>query len=135
MCKAGKILRLKEHWEIKKRDNSQQELPENLRKHCYKYQCASCKNCPYAENCDLETITDIMTPLEYEMTLKSLKKRYQKIYQERFACSEGINGYHKGKEGILYFMISNITACQNQLYLLNIGYNLKRKVNLKGAAY
>lgn len=135
MCKAGKLLRLKRQWEVNKHDNSHEDLPDNLRENRYEFHCPSCKNCPYAKNCDLETITDTMTPLEYEMINKSLKKRYQKIYQERFHCSEGINGYLKGKEGILYFMISNITACQNQLYLLNIGYNLKRKVNMKGVAH
>lgn len=135
MCKAGNILRLKRHWEVKKHDHSQEKLPANLRENRYEFHCSACKNCPYAQKCDLETITDTMTPLEYEMIIKSLKKRYQKIYQERFHCSEGINGYLKGKEGILYFMISNITACQNQLYLLNIGYNLKRKVNMKGVTH
>jgi len=69
------------------------------------------------------------------MIQKALNKTFQKIYSERFHCSEGINGYMKGKEGILYFMISDITACKNQLYLLNIGYNLQPKINLKGTAY
>ena len=135
VCKNGKLLKLIRQWEVNKRDNSHKELPKNLRENRYEYHCSSCKNCPYAHKCDLETITDTMTPLEYEMIIKSLKKRYQKIYQQRFHCSEGINGYLKGKTGILYFMISDINACQNQLYLINIGYNLKRKINLKGVAY
>ena len=101
----------------------------------YEFHCSGCKNCPCANKCDLRKIQDKMTPLEYEMIKKSLKQRYKRIYKERFHCSEGINGYLKGKEGILYFMISNITACQNQLYLLNIEYNLRRKVNLKDTIY
>lgn len=135
ICKKGKLFKLKRQWEVNKQDKSYLDLPEHLRENIYEFHCSGCKNCPCANKCDLRKIQDKMTPLEYEMIKKSLKQRYKRIYKERFHCSEGINGYLKGKEGILYFMISNITACQNQLYLLNIGYNLLRKVNLKDTIY
>ena len=134
-CKAGHLLRLIEQREVKKRDGSHEKLPEHWRENRYKFQCSECASCQYNSCCEYETIVDTMTPLEYNMIIKALNKRYQKIYSQRFPCSEGINGYLKGKEGILYFMISDTTACKNQLYLLNIGYNLQRKINLKGTAY
>lgn len=134
-CKAGKLLKLTEKREVKKRDKSNEKLPEQWKQYRYKFHCSSCASCQYNDCCDLETIYDTMTPIEYNMIIKALNKRYQKIYSQRFHCSEGINGYMKGKEGILYFMMSNITACKNQLYLLNIGYNLQRKTNLKGTTH
>lgn len=134
-CKAGQLLTLIEQREVKKRDGSHKKLPEQWRENTYTFHCSGCASCQYKACCDLETIVDTMTPLEYNMIQKALNKRYQKIYSPRFHCSEGINGYMKGKEGILYFMMSNITACNNQLYLINIGYNLQRKTNLKGTAY
>ena len=134
-CPKGFLLKLRRQWEIQKRDGSHKELPPELREHTYEYHCSHCKGCEYQEKCDLETITEKMTPLEYEMVQKSLKKPSQRRYKPRFHCSEGINGYLKGKEGILQFMISDITACQNQLYFLNLGYNLTRFVNMKGTLY
>lgn len=134
-CKAGRLIRLIEQREVKKQDRSHEKLPEHWRENTYTFQCSGCASCQYNSCCELETIIDTMTPLEYNMIIKALNKRYQKIYSQRFHCSEGINGYLKGKEGILYFMMSNTTACKNQLYLLNIGYNLQRKVNLKGTAH
>lgn len=134
-CKAGQLLTLTQQREVQKRDGSHEKLPEQWRENTYTFHCSECASCQYNACCDLETIVDTMTPIEYNMIQKALNKTFQKIYSERFHCSEGINGYMKGKEGILYFMMSDITACKNQLYLLNIGYNLQRKLNLKGTAY
>lgn len=76
-----------------------------------------------------------MTPLEYEMSRKSLKQRYQKIYKHRFHCSEGINGYLKIKNGILNIISTTTTAVQNEIYLRGLYYNIIRKTNLKDTIY
>lgn len=135
ICKNGKLLKLTRQWEIQKRDNSQKELPEQLRENTYEYTCSGCSRCPYHKTCNLQTVQDIMTPLEYEMTKKSLKQRYQKIYKHRFHCSEGINGFLKIKNGILKFIGTTTKAVQNELYLRGLYYNIIRKTNLKDTIY
>lgn len=135
ICKNNKLLKLTRQWEIQKRDNSQKELPEQLRKNAYVYTCSGCSKCPYNKTCNLQTVKDIMTPLEYEMNRKSLKQRYQKIYKHRFHCSEGINGYLKIKNGILNLIGTTTTAVQNEIYLRGLYYNIIRKTNLKDTIY
>lgn len=131
-CKMGKKLELNRSWEVNKQDGSQEELPEHLRETVYEYKCFGCSGCKFEKTCTIKVVQDRITPLEHEMQVKSAKYPYNRIYNERFHCSEGINGYLKTREGILYLMASSLEAARNEIHIRNLCYNLIRKVNLKG---
>ena len=135
ICPNGEKIKLISKEKKQKQEELLKNQPEILQVHEYTFQCQKCDNCPYKKKCKFKTIKEERTPFEHEMINKFTNKRYIKIYNKRFHYSEGINGYFKRKNGILYFMSSNKTGTQNELNLRNLCYNITRFVTLKGTAY
>lgn len=135
ICPNGEKIELTKTIKLEKQDETHKDLPTELQVHRYTFQCNNCENCPNKDECTVQTIKEERTPLEHEMINKFTNKRYLKIFNKRFHCSEGINGYLKRKNGVLYFMASNKTAAQNELNMRNLCYNITRFVKLKGTLY
>ena len=66
------------------------------------------------------------------MTNKFHDLRHQIHYKYRLACSEGINGFEKGDNGIVKFIGITPEAVENELNLRNAYYNTIREANIKG---
>ena len=101
----------------------------------YSYSCSACDDCPDYDNCANQEVSYTMNSLMHDMYNKLSNKRYRDIYALRYHSSECINGYLKRIDGVLHLMGSTKEACQNEVYMANMAYNLFRRVNLKGCAY
>ena len=101
----------------------------------YIFECKSCTECPNIDSCKHKRIEERITPLQYNMIEKFTNKKYSKMYKDRFAISEGINGFIKSTNGVFKLISSHKKAADNEILLQNTIYNIIRTVNLKGTAY
>ena len=115
--------------------NKENDLSDYLQKKNFKHECKNCSGCPYylkyGKKCSVAKYTEHTSLYIYQLTELFLTEEYKKGYVKRFSIGEGINGYLKGKLGILRLFGNNINAAENHLHIKNIIYNLTRFVKLK----
>ena len=102
----------------------------------YIFECKSCTECPNIESYEHKRIEERITPLQYNMIEKFTNKKYSKMYKDRFAISEGINGFIKSTNGVFKLISSHKKKQQIMKYCYKTQYiNIIRTINLKGTAY
>ncbi len=111
------------------------KIPEYMVEKRYIFECKSCTECSNIDSCEHKCIEERITPLQYNMIEKFTNKKYGKMYKDRFAISEGINGFIKSTNGVFKLISSHKKAADNEILLQNTIYNIIRTVNLKGTAY
>ena len=118
------------------KSNQQKDLPDPLLKLNYKHECEDWSGCPYfmkyKEPCSIAKYTETTTKFHYELTNSFVSGEFDEGYAKRFPISEGINGYLKRKNGILFLYGHTLQSATNHLHLKNTLYNIKRFVKLKG---
>ena len=121
------------------KSNQQKDLPDPLLKLNYKHECEDCSGCPYFmkynEPCSIAKYTETTTKFHYELTNSFVSGEFDEGYAKRFPISEGINGYLKRKNGILFLYGHTLQSATNHLHLKNTLYNIKRFVKLKGSVF
>lgn len=134
-CPHERFIELIEIKDSKCKFNKENDLPEYLQKKNFKHECKNCSGCPYyskyGKKCSVAKYTEHTSIYIYQLTELFLTEEYKKRYVKRFSIGEGINGYLKGKMGILRLFGNNINTAENHLHIKNIIYNLTRFVNLK----
>lgn len=137
ICPFGNVIKLMEVVVSKCKSNQQEDLPDPLLKLNYKHECEDCSGCPYFmkynEPCSIAKYTETTTKFHYELTNSFISGEFDEGYAKRFPISEGINGYLKRKNGILFLYGHTLQSATNHLHLKNILYNIKRFVKLKGS--
>ena len=117
------------------KSNQQKDLPDPLLKLNYKHECEDWSGCPYfmkyKEPCSIAKYTETTTKFHYELTNSFVSGEFDEGYAKRFPISEGINGYLKRKNGILFLYGHTLQSATNHLHLKNTLYNIKRFVKLK----
>ena len=89
----------------------------------------------YGKKCSVANYTELISEYIYKLTNSFLDEENRNRYSKRFPISEGINGYLKGKIGILHLWGNDLQSTQNHLHIKNAIFNIKRFVKLKGSAY
>jgi hypothetical protein len=84
---------------------------------------------------DYKIIKDRISILFHDANNKILNKTYEKIYNNRFHVSEGINGYLKREKGILLLLGSSEAGVKNEMCLRATVYNLFHTKKLKDTVY
>ena len=137
ICPFGKLIKLVEVIVSKCKYNEKENLPDPLLKLNYKHECADCNGCPYFmkynEPCSIAKYTETTTEYHYELTNSFVRGDFDEYYPKRFPICEGINGYLKRKNGIVFLYGHTHQAATNHLLLKNTLYNIKRFVKLKGS--
>ena len=137
ICPFGNLIKLIEVVVSKCKANQQEDLPDPLLKLNYKHECKDCSGCPYfmkyKEPCSIAKYTETTTKFHYELTNSFVSGEFDEGYTKRFPISEGINGYLKRKNGILFLYGHTLQSATNHLHLKNTLYNIKRFVKLKGS--
>ena len=93
-----------------------------------------CKGCPYDNICP-KKIEDCKPFLLRWITDRFHDKRRNVNYKDRLPISEGINGFHKTSDGIIKFVVTTLTAIENEYDLRNAIYNLIRMETFKEEGY
>lgn len=137
ICPFGRLIKLVKVIVSNCKYNQNEDLPDPLLKLNYKHECEDCSGCPYfmkhKEPCSIAKYTETTTEYRYELTNCFVRGDFDEDYPKRFHVSEGINGYLKRKNGILFLYGHTLQAATNHLLLKNTLYNIKRFVKLKGS--
>ena len=139
ICPYGHIIKLIAVKDSNCKDNKKEDLIEELVKKNHIHKCEDCSGCPYllkyGKKCSVARYTEPISEYMYKLTNSFLDEENQNRYSKRFPVSEGINGYLKGKKGILRLWGNNLQTAQNHLHIKTTIFNIKRFVKLKGSAY
>ena len=134
-CNQGKFLGYKRSIAINHRKPLEDEdLPDVCKDERQIYYRKNCKGCPYENVCP-KKIEDRKPFLLRWMTDRFFDKRRNVNYKDRFAISEGINGFHKTSDCIIKFVGTTLNAIENECDLRNAIYNLIRMETFKEEGY